>query len=50
MSVHYTDFILSGWVSECCGGEVAGDIPEDCRCLECGDHCEAVREDEEDDE
>ena len=46
MSNDYMDFIEHGKVSNCCFAQVAlGDI-----CLECKEHCEAIDEDEEQEE
>lgn len=44
MSVELSDFFEGGVFSNCCGARVMmGDI-----CADCKEHCEAVKEDEED--
>ena len=46
MSSDYRDFIEYGLVSDCCGAQI---IMSDL-CMECKEHCDAIKEDEDDEE
>ena len=46
MSSDYGDFIEYGLVSGCCGAQI---IMSDL-CMECKEHCDAIKEDEDDEE
>jgi len=43
MSMDWMDYFIAGHSSSCCGATVY----IDCRCKECGEHCEAVPDDPE---
>ena len=46
MSMDKSDFYIAGHSSSCCGGAVLlGDF-----CADCGEHCEAVADDAEEEE
>jgi hypothetical protein len=51
MSTDYRDFYISGEVvSDCCGAECIGDSLEDCICDECGEHCQGINLEEEEED